>query len=81
MLNYQKLINLNPTVYGSFVNSLGQNITFVEHPLKGDEVPVICLCHELNLASYSDFFETDDMIADHREYEPIFINEQFQHGI
>ena len=81
MLNYQKLINLDPTVYGSFVNSLGQNIIFVEHPLKGDEVPVICLCHELKLASYSDFFETDDMIADHREYEPIFIDEQFQHGI
>lgn len=80
MLNYQKLIDNNPTVYDEFINSFGQKITFVEHPLKGDEVQVICICHELKLASYSDFFETDDMLAEHREYEPIFLDGKFQHG-
>ncbi|WP_026715218.1 hypothetical protein [Flavobacterium daejeonense] len=80
MLNYQKLMNLNPFVYEEFINSLGQKITFVEHPLKGDEERVICICHELKLASYSDFFETGDMIAEHREYEPLFIDGKFQHG-
>jgi hypothetical protein len=33
---------------------------------------VICVCHELQLAAYSGFYETDDMMADHKEYEPTF---------
>ncbi|MES2515940.1 MAG: hypothetical protein V4580_17435 [Bacteroidota bacterium] len=72
MLNYEKLMALNPTVYSNMVNSMGQTIEFVEHPLKGDEAPVICICHELKLAAYSTFFETDDMTEDHKEYEPTF---------
>ena len=80
-LNYEKLMNNEPTVYEKMVNSLGQKITFVEHPFKGDSVQVICICHELKLASYSDFFELDDMLASHKEYEPLFINGEFQHGI
>lgn len=81
MLNYENLIKNNPTIYEEFTNSLGQKITFVEHPLKGDEAPVICICHELKLASYSDFFELDDMLASHKEYEPVFVNGEFQHGL
>ncbi len=73
MLNYKKLMALKPTSYGVYVNSLGQTIDFLEHPLKGDEAEVICACHELELADYSSFFETDDMIQDHREYEPTFV--------
>lgn len=61
-----------PTSYGKMTNSLGQIIEFYEHPLKGDEAEVICVCHELQLAEYSTFFETDDMTADHKEYEPNF---------
>jgi hypothetical protein len=61
-------------------NSIGQVIELVEHPLKGDEAPVIAICHELKLASYTEFWETGDMLQDHREYEPLFINGQFQHG-
>jgi hypothetical protein len=72
MLNYEKLMAHNPTEYGRMVNSVGQEIVFVEHPLKGDEVPVICVCHELKLACYSTFYELDDMTADHKEYEPSF---------
>lgn len=72
MLNYQKLIDNNPTIYETYTNSLGQIIDFVEHPFKGDEAEVICVCHELKLASYSGFFECDDMTTSHKEYEPSF---------
>jgi hypothetical protein len=71
-MNYSKLMQHNPTSYGKFINSLDQIIEFYEHPLKGDEFPVICVCHSLQLAAASDFWETDDMTAGHREYEPSF---------
>jgi hypothetical protein len=80
-LNYEKLVALNPTIYGEMTNSVGQKIQFVEHPLKGGESQVICICHELKLAAYSDFWELDDMIAEHGEYEPVFFEGEFQHGI
>lgn len=79
-LNYAKLMEHNPTIYDTMVNSLGQTIELVEHPLKGDSTFVLAICHELKLASYTDFFETDDMLEDHREYEPLFIDNQLQHG-
>jgi hypothetical protein len=80
MLNYEKLINFGPTEYGRMTNSLGQEIVFVEHPHYGDESFVIAVCHELKLAANTDFFELDDMTADHGEYEPVFIDGKFQHG-
>lgn len=73
-MNYEKLMNLNPTSYGKMTNSIGQEIEFFEHPLRGDEVEVICVCHDLKLAQYSTFFETDDMEASHGAYEPSFVN-------
>ena len=73
-MNYSKLMALEPTEYERMTNSLGQEIVFYEHPLKGDEFPVIIVCHELELADYTDFMETDDMIASHKEYEPSFQN-------
>ena len=72
-MNYEKLIKHNPTSLGIIVNSIGQEIEFFEHPLKGDEFPVIIVCHELKLADYTDFMETNDMIASHKEYEPSFV--------
>jgi len=80
MLNYEKLMSNDPTVYGKMINSRGQEIEFVEHPQLGDEAEVICVCHELELASYSGFFETDDMEADHKEYEPSFVDGKFVIG-
>lgn len=79
-LNYAKLTALEPTIYGHMTNSIGQLIEFVEHPTRGDEYPVICICHELQIAVASDFWELDDMTADHGEYEPIFIDGDFYHG-
>ena len=73
-MNYEKLMNLNPTSYGKHTNSLGQEIEFFEHPTRGGDAEVICVCHELKLAESSTFYETDDMTADHKEYEPSFVN-------
>lgn len=71
-MNYAKLMSHNPTSFGTWTNKEGQVIEFYEHPLRGDEAQVICVSHDLQLAEYSTFFETDDMIQDHREYEPSF---------
>ena len=71
MLNYTKLMAHEPTSYGKIVNSKGQTIEFYEHPLKGDETFVLCVSHDLKLAAYSTFFETDDM-EDGEDYEPSF---------
>lgn len=71
-MNYNKLISFNPTEYGRMINSKHQEIIFVEHPFRGDEYPVIAVCHKLGLAGCTDFFDLDDMIADHKEYEPWF---------
>jgi len=80
MLNYEKLMNENPLEYEKMTNSIGQEISFVEHPFRGDEYPVICVCHKLKLAACSDFFETDDMLEDHKEYEPSFKDSKFYIG-
>lgn len=72
MINYKKLMSYNPTRYGILINSEGQTIEFVEHPTQGDGAQVICVCHELELAEYSTFYEINDMTADHKEYEPSF---------
>lgn len=69
---YDSLMGYNPTSYGKMTNSLGQEIEFFEHPKLGDLAPVICVCHELKKAADSLFFETDDMIEEHGEYEPSF---------
>ena len=81
-LNYAKLMETTPTVYDKITNSIGQEIEFVEHPYKGDEYPVIVVCHSKGMAFCSDFWETDDMMAEHKEYEPI-INEdnELQYGV
>jgi len=74
MLNYKKLMEAEPTVYGEIVNSLGQSIRLVEHPYDGDSYPIIAVCDELALAASTDFFDLDDMLAEHNEYEPSFQN-------
>ena len=80
MLNYEKLMNENPLEYEKMTNSIGQEISFVEHPFRGDEHPVICVCHKLKLAACSGFMETEDMLEDHKEYEPSFKDSKFYIG-
>jgi hypothetical protein len=79
-MNYKKLMDLDPTSYGKMTNSLGQEIEFFEHPLRGDEFPVIIVCHELELADYTDFMETVDMEAEHGEYQPSFVDGELYIG-
>ena len=80
-ISYKKLMDHNPTSYGAMTNSKGQIIDFIEHPLRGDEAFIICVCHDLELAAYCGFYETDDMEADHKEYEPSFEDGQLMIGI
>jgi hypothetical protein len=79
-MNYEKFMSNNPFQLGEMVNSKGQNITFYEHPVYGDEVEVVCVCHEMRVANYSGFMETDDMMAEHGEYEPWFDMNEYRVG-
>ena len=74
-INFEKLMARNPTEYGRMVNSKGQEIVFLEHPVMGDEAEVIVASLELKKADYSGFFDTDDMEAEGSDYEPWFDDE------
>jgi hypothetical protein len=80
-LNFARLTAAEPTIYNTMVNSLGQTVLLAEHPIQGDETFVICIFPELQLAFYSDFRDCDDMLADHKEYEPVVIGNDFFHGL
>ena len=81
-LFYTKLVENNPTIYATIVNDKGQEIELVEHPFKGGEYPVICICHTLKLASASDFFDCYDMLEPHKECQPYFTNSgSLEYGI
>ncbi|MEP2668965.1 MAG: hypothetical protein ABJH04_08215 [Cyclobacteriaceae bacterium] len=71
-LNYNNLMAYKPTVLTSMKNSKDQEIELVENPIRGDLGEVICVCHKLQLAQHSGFFDTEDLTADHLEYEPSF---------
>jgi hypothetical protein len=79
-MNYLKLMEKNPTKYGEIKNNLGQLIVFYEHPVKGDESPVIAVCHELKLAEVTDFYELDDMTATEEDYRPMFVDGALRMG-
>ena len=72
-MNFDWLINMDATILGSMENDMGQLIEFVEHPLMGEDAPVICMCRELEVAEPSDFFETYDM-QKIEDYMPFFID-------
>ena len=78
-MNYEKLVEYSPTEYGRLTNRLGQEIIFVEHPFKGDEHPVIAVCHTLEIAKTTEFFDVNDMMAV-EDYEPFFIGGELQYG-
>lgn len=45
----------NPTSLGTLTNSLFQIIEFYEHPTQGDSYPIICVCHDIEMAHSSDY--------------------------
>mgnify|MGYP003606717051 CR=1 FL=1 len=77
---YPKLLIYEPTVLATLTNSLGQEIELVEHPTKGDEGFVIAICHDLKLAEDTPFFDLADMLAEHKEYEPSFVDGKLHIG-
>jgi hypothetical protein len=79
-MNYEKLMKLNPFKYGEIINEKKQLIEFYEHPYYGQDFPVIAVCHELKLAQQTTFYELVDMIAEHGEYTPIFIDGEIVYG-
>jgi hypothetical protein len=74
-------MSLNPTIYKTFTNSLDQLILLVEHPLRGDESPIIVVCKELALADYSDFYELGEIDEVGGDYEIGFIANELFHGL
>lgn len=72
VLNYQRLMALKPTLYTTFTNSEGQQIELVEHPIKGDEYPVIIVYHAEKLAVCSEFYDTNDLLGG-EDYEPVYM--------
>lgn len=79
-MNYQKLMNLNPTKYGEIINKENQLIEFYEHPIYGGDAEVIAVCHALQVAASTDFYELDDMTATHEDYRPSFIDGVLRYG-
>jgi hypothetical protein len=69
-LNYNKLMSLNPCVYRDFTNRLGQKMQFIEHPIEGDEYPIIIVFHDEELAFCSDFYDDCDFYEG-SDYEPV----------
>ena len=75
-MNYDKLMSYNPLELDPMPNHKQQRITFYEHPIYGDEEQIICVCHDLKLADYSGFYDTDDMTSETSdEYYPWFDND------
>jgi hypothetical protein len=71
-LNYQRIMALNPTVYCTITNTLGQTFDLIEHPTKGDEYTVIIMYHAEKLAVDSEFWDTEDMESN-SDYMPVYM--------
>ena len=81
--NYVKLTARELTILDEMTNFMGQRILLVEHPIHGEDAPVIAICHEYisksddgyvyGAAANTTFFDTDDMYEG-SDYEPLFID-------
>lgn len=63
-----------PHEYERLINSLGQEIVFYEHPTFGDMDSIFVYFPKEDRLFDSNFFELDDMLADHKEYEPVIVD-------
>jgi hypothetical protein len=80
MINYEKLMSMNPLVYKAFTNSLGQWVILVEHPTKGDESEVIAIFPDFKKAFYTDFFELGEIDVVGGDYEVLLVDGELVHG-
>jgi len=78
-LKYDALMNHKPYVLDTVVNSLGQIIELVEHPIDGDLSFVIAIYHKEKIACHTDFFETCDLQSG-SDYEVVFRDGNLYHG-
>lgn len=74
-VNFEKLMAKEPYMLDEMTNTQGLRIEFYEHPVFGDEVPVLVVFPAEGLAFISDFYETDDMMAN-GDYEPQLMDDQ-----
>ena len=73
-----KLIKENSaTLLGTHTNDKGQLLEFYEHPLNGQDSPVIVCFPSEQVAVSSNFYELDDMTEFAGEYEPYFEKNTF----
>ena len=70
ILNYKKLMDLNPTPYNSIFNQLGQKVCFYEHPIHGEDHTVIGVFPKQKVAFDTDHFDTEDF-GPKSDYNPI----------
>jgi hypothetical protein len=72
---YEFLQQNNAFSYDQISNELGQKVVFYEHPIHGDEFPVIVAFPDQQVAFVSDFYDLDDMTQeDSLEYRPFLWN-------
>ena len=78
LLDYNRLMNYELVEEGTMTNSLGQTITFIEDPTQVQGINVICVCHDLEFASYSSYPTMKEMLGE--GFEPTFdeLEEEFQ---
>lgn len=77
---FHKLMDHNLTLYDEMTNEMGQRVEFYEHPIYGDEHPVIIIFPDERVAYDSDFFETDDMMNEDGDYRPFFYHSKLTLG-
>lgn len=77
---FHKLMDHNLTLYDEMTNEMGQRVEFYEHPIYGDEHPVIIVFPDERVAFTSDFYETDDMMDEQGDYRPFFYHSTLYYG-
>jgi hypothetical protein len=71
-LNYSKLMALSPTKYATATNQLGQIVDFYEHPIHGDEYPVIAVIESERAAYNTGHYDCSDFYEG-SEYLPVYM--------
>jgi hypothetical protein len=79
-INFDKFMSLKPYEYSEFKNSIGQLITFAEHPIKGDSAPIMAIFKEEKKVYCTDFYELGEMDEVNGEYEILLIKNIIQYG-
>lgn len=69
----------SPFEYERMTNTIGQEIVFYEHPLRGDEATIIVVFPAFEAAFSSDFYDLNDM-TEIIDYMPFLINGELSYG-